>query len=230
MTVKNTSSFTDADIGEVSIKVNRRAKRVSIRVKADGTVCITIPRPADKSGAMAFFQSKKAWIIKCREKMRLGQAGVKNRKYTQEELDKIAREAQMMLPYRTQQLARRYGFEFNTIRLKNNKSNWGSCSTKKNINLNIFTVILPAPLRDYVIIHELCHLRHMNHGPYFHDILERYTLDNLRRLAADKEADLFSGGQIIHGDPLARELLKNIASSKSQYPVFSEIRKAMKSY
>ena len=63
-------------------------------------------------------------------------------------------------------------FSYNRLFLKNNVSNWGSCSTKRNINLNVNLVNLPEHLIRYVILHELCHLVYMNHGPRFHSLLD----------------------------------------------------------
>ena len=62
-------------------------------------------------------------------------------------------------------------FSYNRVALKNNISNWGSCSAKGNINLNIHLVSLPDELRDFVIVHELCHLLYPNHGKEFHKLL-----------------------------------------------------------
>ncbi|MBO4263245.1 MAG: M48 family metallopeptidase [Bacteroidales bacterium] len=81
-------------------------------------------------------------------------------------------EAQKSLKPRLAELAAMYGFTYAQVRLKHNVSNWGSCSSKKNINLNINLVRLPQALQDYVMLHELCHLRHLNHGPAFHALLE----------------------------------------------------------
>lgn len=55
---------------------------------------------------------------------------------------------------------------------KNNVSNWGSCSALGNINLNMRLILLPEHLQEYVILHELCHLRHPDHGPGFHAMLD----------------------------------------------------------
>ena len=74
---------------------------------------------------------------------------------------------------RLKAFSERYGFQYNRVAIKNNFSNWGSCSIKKNINLNLHLMQLPEELRDYVICHELCHLKHLNHGPRFHAELER---------------------------------------------------------
>ena len=88
------------------------------------------------------------------------------------EVARLRAEAKAYLPVRLRQLADTYGFEYNSVRIKHNVSNWGSCSSKKNINLNLNLMRLPEDLRDYVMLHELCHLRHLDHGPEFHALLE----------------------------------------------------------
>jgi predicted metal-dependent hydrolase len=65
-------------------------------------------------------------------------------------------------------------FVFSSWRLKNNKTNWGSCSSKKNINLNWRLIMAPHEVIDYVIIHELCHLKQMNHSDKFWSLVERF--------------------------------------------------------
>ena len=80
--------------------------------------------------------------------------------------------AKAYLPGRLKELADANGFTFNQVRIKHNVSNWGSCSVKGNINLNLNLMRLPEYLRDYVMLHELCHLKQMNHGPEFHALLE----------------------------------------------------------
>ncbi len=82
-------------------------------------------------------------------------------------------EAKAYLPGRLAELAEMFGFEYNAVRIKHNRSNWGSCSIKGNINLNLNLMCLPEELRDYVMLHELCHLRYLNHGPEFHALLEK---------------------------------------------------------
>lgn len=80
-------------------------------------------------------------------------------------------EAKAWLIPRLATLAAEHGFAYNKVFIKNNVSNWGSCSTKGNINLNMQLMRLPEELRDYVILHELCHLKQLNHGPEFHAML-----------------------------------------------------------
>lgn len=88
------------------------------------------------------------------------------------EVARLRQEAKEYLPRRLKELADQYGFTYNQVRIKHNVSNWGSCSAKGNINLNLNLMRLPSELRDYVIVHELCHLRHLNHGPEFHALLK----------------------------------------------------------
>ena len=88
------------------------------------------------------------------------------------EVERLRAQAKAELPGRLAALAAEHGFVYNKLTIKNNVSNWGSCSSKGNINLNLRLVTLPQELQDYVMLHELCHLKHMNHGPKFHELLE----------------------------------------------------------
>lgn len=82
-------------------------------------------------------------------------------------------QAKAYLPGRVKELADAYGFPFKgRVTIKHNVSNWGSCSSVGNINLNLNVMRLPIELQDYIIFHELCHLLHMDHGPEFHRLLE----------------------------------------------------------
>lgn len=88
------------------------------------------------------------------------------------EVAELRKQAKAYLPGRLAELAAQHGFSYNQVRIKHNASNWGSCSVKKNINLNLNLMRLPAELQDYVMLHELCHLKYMNHGKEFHALLE----------------------------------------------------------
>ena len=110
---------------------------------------------------------------------------------TPEEIEELRRVAKEVLPKRLRELAERYSFEYNSVRVKHNSSNWGSCSRKGNINLNLNLVRLPDELRDYVILHELCHLRHPNHGPQFHALLESLCPGHLARQRALRGYQLY---------------------------------------
>lgn len=94
----------------------------------------------------------------------------------------LREEAKILLPQKLSYFSDQYGFHFHKVTIKHNSSNWGSCSRAGNINLNLNLIRLPEPLCDYVLLHELCHLKEPNHGPRFHALLERLCLCNIRHL------------------------------------------------
>ena len=91
---------------------------------------------------------------------------------TAAQVEELRRQAKAYLPGRLNELANLYGFQYNTLRIKHNSSNWGSCSSKGNVNLNLNLMRVPQDLQDYVMLHELCHLKFLNHSPQFHALLE----------------------------------------------------------
>ena len=97
----------------------------------------------------------------------------------------LRKEAKEYLPQRTEQLAAEYGFSYRGVTVKNVTSRWGSCSITNHINLNIHLVRLPQYLSDYVILHELTHTIHKNHGNLFWRSLNLITGGKAKRLAAE---------------------------------------------
>ncbi len=95
------------------------------------------------------------------------------------------REAKQYLPERLSLLADRYGFRYNKVTIRNNKSNWGSCSSANHISLNLNLMKLPDPLIDYILLHELAHTVVKNHGPDFYQLLNRTTGGKARELAKE---------------------------------------------
>ena len=87
------------------------------------------------------------------------------------------KEAKSILPSRVAELAQRHNLKYNTLRIKNITSRWGSCSSINNINLSLYLMKLPDELIDYIILHELAHTVHKNHGPNFWNLLDRLTGD-----------------------------------------------------
>ncbi|MDO9154067.1 MAG: SprT family zinc-dependent metalloprotease [Paludibacter sp.] len=87
----------------------------------------------------------------------------------------MRKEARRLFPDRTSQLAAKYGFAYSTVKIQSSKSRWGSCSREKSINLSFYLMLLPAHLIDYVILHELCHTKEMNHGDKFWSLMDKVT-------------------------------------------------------
>lgn len=94
----------------------------------------------------------------------------------------LKKEAEMLLPPRLSALAERFGLHYNSVSVKQLKRRWGSCSSNRDIALNLFLVELPDPYIDYVLLHELAHTEQMNHGSNFWDLLVS-MLPNARALS-----------------------------------------------
>jgi len=177
------SSYRDKDFGEVTLRRNPRAKRITIRMRPDGKVSITVPQRVPYDKGIAFLNLNREYVKQHIEK-------IKRRAVTptasqsadrEKEIFMVRMKAKQVLPPRVMELAGKYGFKVNRVTIKDNRSNWGSCSTKGNINLNLRLVLLPDHLRDSVILHELCHLRHMNHSVKFHALLDVLCRNELGR-------------------------------------------------
>ncbi len=93
-------------------------------------------------------------------------------------------EAKRLLPSRLHELAARYNFTFKSVQIRQLKARWGSCTHQQDITLNLFLMQLPWELIDYVLVHELCHTKHLHHGPDFWTELERAIPDAKRRRKA----------------------------------------------
>jgi len=160
--------YQDSDVGTVTLKKSTRSRRISLRVSPRGGVVVTMPFFVRYQTGLDFFLSKKEWVKKvmAKQKEKIGHQA------SEEEIALLRAQAKAELPRRLAELAATYSFTYNSVRIKHNSSNWGSCSRKGNINLNLNLMRLPEELRDYVMLHELCHLRHPNHGPQFHALLE----------------------------------------------------------
>jgi predicted metal-dependent hydrolase len=92
-------------------------------------------------------------------------------------------EAKKLLPTRLEELANKNNFRFQKVTIRNNKRNWGSCSSRNNISLNLQLMKLPDELIDYILLHELVHTEIKNHGPEFWKKLNEITNNNARQLA-----------------------------------------------
>ncbi len=189
----------DPVIGDYILVKSKRVSRISIRVSPVKGVVVTIPYWAPYRLGSAFLAVRRNWVAACLKKQEdMRQKAVSEGKMPSPDTDlealvaSLRKEAKAYLPHRLAFWAERYGFEYGKVFIKHNLSNWGSCSAKKNINLNLNLMRLDEPLRDYVMLHELCHLRHPNHGPAFHTLLDSLCRDALGRPARELEKEVKS--------------------------------------
>lgn len=97
----------------------------------------------------------------------------------------LRHEAKRVLPARTRMLAEKYNFKFNNVKIQSSKTRWGSCNSKQVINLSFYLLLLPIHLIDYVILHELCHTKEMNHSPQFWSWMDQVTDNRSKSLRAE---------------------------------------------
>lgn len=208
-------TYDDPEIGAVTFRKSVRSRSISIRVHPVKGVSVSVPYIVPYSVAQAFFISRRNWVIAtmARQKEKYKDVVMP----TPEEIEALRRQAKAELPPRLAELAARYGFSYNRVAIKHNASNWGSCSAKSNINLNLNIVRLPKVLQDYVLLHELCHLKHQDHGHAFHLLLEHVLTDNVIRL-------------MDAGDPMASNLARKAAQSRAKYPLDHVMTGEIKKY
>ena len=144
-----------------------RARRYVIRVRGDGTVRVTLPRWGSRREAAAFAEQQRAWIEK--QQRRIEQARRRLRPAaTAPEIERELRtRAVRELPRRLLELAAQHGLAVTRVSVRNQRWRWGSCSRNGHVCLNWRLVTMPEPVRDYVMIHELMHLKRMDHSPKF---------------------------------------------------------------
>ena len=166
-------------IGEVLLVKRRGATRLRISVSPRRGVVVSMPWLLPYAVAEKFLLSKRQWVAAVLERQAVQQQkavqGGKTASVPSDpvELERMREAARAALVPKLREAAARHGFGFKgRVAIKNNVTNWGSCSSKGNINLNMRLILLPEHLQDYVILHELCHLRHQNHGPQFHALLD----------------------------------------------------------
>ncbi|MDR0395538.1 MAG: M48 family metallopeptidase [Tannerella sp.] len=84
-------------------------------------------------------------------------------------------EAKRVLPARVAILAQGHGFKYASVKINNSRTHWGSCTSRKNINLSLSVMLLPAHLVDYILLHELCHTVELNHSERFWALMDKVT-------------------------------------------------------
>jgi predicted metal-dependent hydrolase len=143
-----------------------RARRYIVRVRSDGTVRVTIPRRGSKREATAFADQQRSWIEKQRARLRVDVSQPREQ-LSDEAKRELRVRATRELPDRLRQLANQFGLRVARVSIRNQQSRWGSCSPNGHICLNWRLVAMPDWVRDYVIIHELMHLKRLDHSPKF---------------------------------------------------------------
>ena len=153
---------------EVTV-IRSRRKTIAVQVRQDGTVLVRAPRLMPRWEIRRFVESHQDWIGKQLQKQAAAQALRKETEpLSQQELKELAERARRDLTMRCAFWAEKVGVSYGRISIRHQKSRWGSCSSKGNLNFNCLLMLAPDSVRDYVVVHELCHRKEMNHSDKFY--------------------------------------------------------------
>ncbi len=155
-----------------TIKRSRRAKRIRLVVHRDGRVAVSCPHGADMALIRQFVLAKRQWIWRKLQAFKNSKGNLLSQ-LTPQDYRTNKERARQLVEERIAFFNQMLGLTFNRLSIRNQKSRWGSCSSKKNININYKIIFLTPRQQDYIIVHELCHLQHMNHSPKFWALVEQ---------------------------------------------------------
>ena len=173
-------------IGEILFERSARAKHINITVKPFKMVRVAVPKGVSFKKAEKVAESKSLWIVKQITRTKKLEAHHKAFISTSEAIDK--KDAKQKIINRLDDLSEKHDIPYNRVFIRNQKTRWGSCSSKKNISLNMKIIRLPKKLMDYVIIHELVHIQHGNHSKKFWEALNNRLTEDARSLNKQLDA------------------------------------------
>jgi len=180
---------------KIQINVIRsRRKTMSLEIGGDGTVLVRAPYQMPDAEIQKFVQEKSEWIAKHLQMQEERKKEVKQEgRLTMQEIQELADRALEEIPRRAAYYAKLLQVDYGRITIRNQKSRWGSCSSKGNLNFNCLLMLTPPEVIDYVVVHELCHRKEMNHSVRFWNEVEKILPDYRERREWLKK----NGGRLI---------------------------------
>lgn len=166
-------SYTDSELGTIRIYMRRGVKQITFRCKEGQLVCTLPPMRKPESELKQVINQLRSELVELQKKQE--KLAAQHPALSPNEIEVLRAAAKKELPELASLLANKYGFTFRKVTIRNASSRWGSCSSLKHISLNLHLMRVPLHLREYVILHELCHTREMNHGKNFWELLNRCT-------------------------------------------------------
>ena len=156
--------------------IRSKRKTVSIEIKPDGRVIVRAPYSVSERRIEEFVNEKSDWIEKHLKRLSEAKRNApETEKLTREEIHKLAERAVEYIPKRVEHYAKLIGVDYGRITVRNQKTKWGSCSCKGNLNFNCLLMLTPPEVIDSVVVHELCHRKEMNHSKRFYaEVLRVY--------------------------------------------------------
>lgn len=156
----------------IQFRKSTRARRLRIAVKPTGEVVVTIPRRVSERLAQRFVREHATWIQQAVKKVSARRVDLP---WTGTRTEYVAHKerARDLITQKLQHFNEHYGFSYRSISVRNQRTRWGSCSRRGRLNFNYRIAFLPDELVNYIIVHELCHLKEMNHSRQFWTLMQR---------------------------------------------------------
>ena len=157
-------------------------KSYSITVERDGTVTIRAPFFMSERKIREIFEERKEWIERAQKKIASRSERLNSlTPITKDEIDSLKAGAKPIIEEKVRLFADKIGVKYGKITIRNQKTRYGSCSAKGNLNFNCLIMLMPEKIIDYVIVHELCHIKEMNHSRRFWNEVESVLPDYKER-------------------------------------------------
>ncbi len=149
-----------------TLRKSKRARRMRLAVYCDGTVIVTTPHNLRETVADRFIRAKTEWLFSKLAFFKQFE-GKPVARYSHDDYLKYKESAHALVESKVKDLANEHGYQYNKLTIKNQKTCWGSCSRKRNLNFNYKILFLPEKIQEYIVAHELCHLKEFNHSKRF---------------------------------------------------------------
>lgn len=161
-----------------TLKKSGKARYLRLAVDGDGCVSVVMPRGMREDAAHKFVEKKAFWILRKLEEVE-SKVQIVVPPLTHAGLVHLKTKALRQMEDRVRHYSQFYGFKYNAVCVRDQKSRWGSCSSNGNLNFNYKIIFLPSRMRDYVVVHEVCHLKELNHSSRFWNLVARAMPDYL---------------------------------------------------
>ena len=153
--------------------IRSRRKTIALQIMADGRLLVRCPNLMPSQAIAAFVKSKERWISKHIPAVQ----DPTQERFSKETINELVNTAKRELPRLVAFYSDLLGVDYGKITIRKQRTRWGSCSSKGNLNFNCLLMLAPKEILDYVVVHELCHRKHMDHSADFWAEVEKVLPD-----------------------------------------------------
>lgn len=159
----------------VNIRSVAKSKRVKVSVSSNGKITVSKPYWLSFKSVFSFLKEQEDWIESQLNKQKIFSPLLQKNKQLESRANylKYKEQARKKILIRLEEINKLYGFKYKRVSVRDQKTRWGSCSRQANLNFNYKLIYLPSEGLDYILAHELCHLKEFNHGPEFWRLVAR---------------------------------------------------------